>query len=271
MCFEEAKRRGKEGEMFIRKLYKAIVLIVTFGTGVLGIANSVFASYFGYDTWFDAEKTLAYDDDDYMCWAAAASNILAWGGWGTSEFNNEDKIFQNFQDHWTNEGGMMEYGWDWWLNGTEPPDEPGWSQVDVPGGGNYWPEYNFSDYYYENWETAQAMSAIDEYLHAGYGVTLAIYQGQSGHALTVWGYEYSDSSGYEGIYVTDSDDYQDTLAYYAISPAGSKWQLGGGYSGWYIGGVEALAVVPEPVSSVLFLFGGATLAVRSCWKRRKRP
>lgn len=261
--------------MFTRRLHKVIVIIVIFSIGVLGITNSVFASYFGYSTWYDADKTLAYDDDDYMCWAAAASNILAWGGWGASEFNNEDKIFKNFQDHWTNQGSLMDVAWRWWLNGEYPPGYPygdDWSRVDVPGGGNYWPGYNFSDYYYESWETANTMSKIDEYLHAGYGVTLAIYTALNGHALTVWGYEYSDSGDYQGIYVTDSDDYVNQLVYCSVSWDSNKkwWTLEGKYSGWHIGGVEALAPTPEPVSSVLFLIGTAVLAVRSYRKRRKR-
>jgi len=125
-----------------------------------------------------------------MCWAAAASNILTWGNWGTSQYYDEDKIFTNFVDHWTNLGSLMDVGWNWWFDGTEPPNWPGWSSVDVPGGGNYWPGYNFTDYYHENWMPAEAMSTLDSYLHAGYGTTLALYyeyHGQTyGHALTVW-------------------------------------------------------------------------------------
>ncbi len=158
----------------------------------------------------------------------------------------------------------MDVAWRWWLNGDYPPEYPysdEWSRVDVSGGGNYWPGYNFSDYYHEEWESTQAMLAIDDYLHKGYGVTLAIYKGQSGHALTAWGYKY-DGSGYQGIYVTDSDDKKNELAYYPISLSsdGSKWNLDDGYSGWHIGGVEGLSVTPEPVSSVLFVVGGAALA-----------
>lgn len=246
----------------MRKLYKIIVIII-FSIGVLGITDPVFASYFGYSTWYDADKT-GNVQDELMCWAAAASNILAWGSWGTSQFDNEDKIFTNFQDHWTNQGSLVDVGWRWWLNGEYPPGYPysdEWSRVDVTGGGNYWPGYNFSGYYHENWETDRAMSAIDEYLHKGYGPTIAVYAKGGGHALTVWGYDYSGSD-YTGIYVTDSDDDVNELAYYSVSwNHGRKWwDLGEDYSGWHIGGVEAFAVNPEPVSSALFLVGGAALA-----------
>jgi hypothetical protein len=259
-----------------RNLHRAILIVIV-SIGFLGITDSAFASFFGYDTWYDAEKTPwpPPDDDDYMCWAGAASNILAWGGWGTSTFNNEDKIFQNFQDHWTDQGSLVDVGWRWWLNGEYPPGYPysnKWSRVDVPGGGNHYPTYDFDSYYYENWNTAQSMSAIDEYLHNGYGSTIAIYTEGSGHALTVWGYEYSGSNDYLGLHVTDSDDYLSQLAYYPVSwdSGNNWWALGGGYSDWHIGGVEALTATPEPASAVLFLLGAATLAARSYRKRRKR-
>ena len=110
------------------------------------------------------------------------------------------------------------------------------------------------------------MSKIDEYLHAGYGTTLAVY-GPGSHALTVWGYEYLGSA-YKGIYVTDSDDHANQLVYYPVAFVGSEWDLGGAYSGWHIGGVEAIAVNPEPVSSILFVVGGAALALVRRKKRR---
>ena len=178
-------------------------------------------------------------------------------------------IFDNFKYHWTNEGGMMDYGWDWWLNGTNPPDWTGWSQVD--GGGNHWPEYEFSDYYNEEWERDLAMSTIDEYLHSGYGTTLAIYSGLSGHALTCWGYEYDDKKGYTDIWVTDSDDDVIELVKCSVSWNKGKnwWTLGDAYNGYHIGGVEGLAATPEPVSSILFVIGGASL-VFFRYRRRKR-
>src|SRR4030042_689174 len=73
-------------------------------------------SYYGYSqwggTWHDANKNI--DDlahDSPMCWAAAASDILAWGNWGTAAHGTETQIFQNFKDHWTNAGSLMNYGW----------------------------------------------------------------------------------------------------------------------------------------------------------------
>jgi len=55
-------------------------------------------------TWYDAEKSPTNTEDDEMCWAAAASNILAWSGWASSESNDPDATFQYYQDHWTDYG-----------------------------------------------------------------------------------------------------------------------------------------------------------------------
>lgn len=90
---------------------------------VLALAQPALSlSYFVYDqwggTWQDANKN--YKDDSLMCWAAAASNVLAWGKWGTDTYDTAPKIFQHFKDHWTNNGGYSYKGWRWWFNGYSP-------------------------------------------------------------------------------------------------------------------------------------------------------
>ena len=62
---------------------------------------------------------LPKEEDDLMCWAAAASNVLEWTGWGVvGGMTNTDEMFQHFQDHWTDLGGSSEYAWNWWFDGT---------------------------------------------------------------------------------------------------------------------------------------------------------
>jgi hypothetical protein len=228
------------------------------------VSAGIFLPYGGeYGTgWFDANKTASNTEDDLMCWAAAASNILAWGGWGTSGLTTEDEIWLNFQDHWTDEGGLMEFGWNWWFNGINPTQgQSGWSQVDQPGGGNHFPGLDFNDYYHSTGIDPLAMAAIDQYLHAGYGVTVAIY-GPGGHALTIWGYEFDDITGdYTGLIFSDSDDYNSTdgstkiLWITGLNFFGSRWYIGG--SSWYIGEVQALEAnpVPEPCTIILLCSG----------------
>ncbi len=218
-------------------------------------------------TWADAEKTSANTEDDLMCWAAAASNVLEWTGWGkVSGMTNTDQMFAYFQDHWTDEGSLMEYGWGWWFSGNySGPTESGWSQPDIPGGG-FHPSLNLYDYFHETWNTSNALSAIDQYLHSGYGTTLALYFSDSGHAITCWGFQYdTDTPGhYTGIYVSDSDDDKngnsprpDTLRYYDVKNIGGVWYLQNFYgtsNKWYIGGVQSLAV-PEPMTVAMLCFG----------------
>lgn len=251
----------------------------------LSLAGSGFAdTYQPYGSdWLDAEKSPTNTEDDLMCWAAAASNILAWSGWGSpvaSGAGAEDTIFAYFQTHWTDQGGLMEFGWDWWFDGTHnSPTGSGWSYVDVAGGGDFWdPPYTFTDYYHRTWQDGSAMSAIDDYLHAGYGVTLGVYEdgGDGGHAITCWGYDYSagDPGGYLGVRVTDSDDNKgstappDVLAYYNVTydSTKNKWFLQNfyGQNDWYIGEVMALDQSPEsavPLPAAVWLLGSGLLGL----------
>ena len=223
------------------------------------------ARYLIYDqwgrTWYDAEKRdnpANNAPDNLMCWAATASNVLAWTGWGlVGGLSNTDQIFKYFQDHWTDVAGAAEHGWDWWFDGSSPSQGwKDWSQVDVAGGGFYRSQ-NFQSYFRSQQNDSQAMQAINEYAHAGYGMGLGIRQGGatgSGHAITCWGYNYNPSrpNEYYGVWVTDSDDDKqqvnapDSLKYYQVQYVGGQWRLQDycGSNNWYIDAVAGLAKNP---------------------------
>lgn len=234
---------------------------------VLGIAassaNASIVTYYNYDiwgdyTWHDAEKTLSNLEDDDLCWAAAASNILDWAGWDAG-MGDHDAIFGYFQDHWQDVGGHTSHGWEWWFDGV---DQPG---VDVSGGG-FFTSLTFSDYYHGYTADVDAMPKVAEFLGEGYGVSIGVRPpGYGGHAITAWGYNYDDETGdIVGIHVTDSDDDKggdeprpDVLAYYDVYESGGRWYLDDFYgSDWWIDDVWALeqyAAVPEPAT--VFLLG----------------
>lgn len=121
-----------------------------------------------------------------------------------------------FQDYWTDAGGNAYFGWEWWFDGTNISQGPGWasqgwSQVEDNGGGFY-TDYDFYDYFLYSSDDASALSTIDLYLHDGYGVTLSVTDGVNiGHAITVWGYEYDEYGNYLGVWVTDSDDDKNSI------------------------------------------------------------
>ena len=148
-----------------------VVMWWVFGVGA---SPSFSATYFIYDqyggTWHDANKTAANTEDDLMCWAAAASNILAWGHWGTAVYNTTDLIFKHFQDHWTDAGGYPSWAWKWWFDGSPPPYNTA-SHPDVPGGGKFYPTLNFYDYFVYA-AGGNVMASVDNLLHQGKGVTL---------------------------------------------------------------------------------------------------
>ncbi|MEN6425545.1 MAG: hypothetical protein ABFE13_09295 [Phycisphaerales bacterium] len=226
--------------------------------------NSLGDTYHIYDTWggtwADAEKTVANTDDDNLCWAAASSNVLEYTGWGKVEdMTNTDQIFSHFQAHFTDEAGNSYYGFDWWWDGTnDVQGEAGWAQEDVDGGGGFYPTLDIDDYRRWTTDDSAALSTLDAWMHGGYGCTLSI-SGSMAHAITAWGFDYdaTDPDRYTGIYVTDSDDYIDSLRHYALDYHDSAWYLLDyyGMDNNYISEVCGLAMVPIPGAVLLGMLG----------------
>ena len=246
------------------------------GSGVSGgasgapAANGRFLAHDRYDvSWPDAEKSPNNSDDDKMCWAAAASNVLEYTGWGFVDgMTNADEVFAYFQTHYSNAGGWSDGAWQFWFDIMSDPCTG--ARWETTSGGSFFPyepegAYGHVDEYIEGTPvTREAMAAIDEHLHAGHGVVLNVYDGDGhGHAITCWGYDYYTSPAgnveYRGIWVTDSDDDksdstpEDELAYYDVQYNATKrrWDLEGGYNGWHIKSVMSLAPVPDAVLNTL--------------------
>lgn len=257
-------------------------------------------SYFLYDqyggTWQDANKTAANTEDDLMCWAAAASNVLAWGKWVTSAYNTGPAIFQYFTEHWTDNAGYMYWAYNWWLNGTPPPTTA-YSYPDVPGG-NFFPTHSAGNYVTNVW-SGNMMSSADSLLHSGKGVTMTIRNSRGGaHAVTLWGFSYSAPGAYTSAFITDSDDGYYGLREYSLIYQNDTWYLGDYFGGgWYISDLEAMGlysdsgtsdtptkpakkpkplkpakgeVVATPIAPTWALFGTGMLSLYLMRRRRRR-
>ena len=219
-------------------------------TNELSIRGAVMLS----GQWQDANKTKDGDDDEF-CWAAAAANLLAWGNWGTTTYNTAQTIFANFKAHWTDAMGQMNYGWQWWLNGLQPPAR-GYtgSTVNAAGGGNYWSSIMAADYFYLNGTTSMLLDTIKQAFAAGYGVTGGIINSSTSkqHAVTIWGYEYDATNAYTGMYLTDADDGITGLRYVPLIKIGDYWTLSGDYAGWQLREIQAFGQRGGQLNTAVF-------------------
>ena len=276
-----------------KNLIFLVCLVVILAISV-GTAAAASTSYFLYGDgtdayrYYDAEKSPSNNDDDNMCWAATVSNMLTWSGWGNKVSTSEDTIFSNFQTYWTDDGGNIEFGLDWWFYGENPYQgesyaNNNWSQLEeINGttGGNFYTKEDLQGSYKNSSSDSAALATIYTYLTTGYVVGLSINsESNGGHAVTCWGVKMDDTTGgYLGVYLTDSDNNKnlenaaDTLNYYEILLSGGKWYLQNFYSqnGYYITevhGLSAMAAVPLPGTVLLLTSGLAALA----GIRRRRP
>jgi hypothetical protein len=211
----------------------------------------------GDGTFPDAKKTDSNTEDDLMCWAAAASNVLAWTEWGLPPdqgFTDEDSIFQHFQKHWPDGAGHLIDAWKWWFT-----DKEELSEANVPEGGGFWSSsgYRFEDYYHVETDRTKALTAIADSVDKGYGVALDLLGRPGGHTITCWGYEQDEEGKYLGIYTTDSDDTRQGLQYYPVDQDTDSQEWAGYKDWWYftyyrdstrflIGDVHALDQCPRP-------------------------
>lgn len=226
-----------------------ILLVVWLGLSIPALAaDSEFRIDIAYGgTWHDAEKSKSEKHDDWLCWAAAAANVLAWTGWGSNAgLETEDDILRYFTQHWTDHpDGSPREAWRWWFTGKAPTS--GDAKVTQKGGG-FWPNVDFPT---TAWGApagslfrgiGQKQLKRDPYLlrhslEEGYGVVLQIVRpkpngSRDSHMITLWGFRYDSQEPFKGILVTDSDDgkgadvatlAKDTLAYYPVELIDGEW------------------------------------------------
>lgn len=177
--------------------------------------------------WYDVNKTLSQDfPDSLMCWAASASNMLAWWQDNNPEYNDlaamgtpmgGQKIFDTFKTAYENNGGLQAFGILWYLQGdTNDEYLPPLTEKGKEMGGYY--GNAITQIYSElpidlglyNVQAANSASIVSEFLKEcivnGYSVGLGVY-GSISHAVTLWGIDYNEETQMiEKMYLTDSDD-----------------------------------------------------------------
>ncbi len=197
--------------------------------------NSITGGY------YDADKINPYVGgvDCMMCWAGAASNMIAWwqnhyGAYftvSTSAPVSADDVFAEFRRYWKNEGAYTFSACQWWLAGDandywydqnyEKHHKPGMAT----GGAFYSRFYNSASVldmvYFDVVKGHSALSVATVFadkFEDGCTISITIlgvggYASDTGaHALTLWGIERDASTGeLTTIYYTDSNDRKDQV------------------------------------------------------------
>ena len=177
--------------------------------------------------WYDVNKTFSQDfPDSQMCWAASASNMLAWWQDHNPEYNDlaamnnprgGQEIFDTFKTAYENDGGIQAYGILWYLQGDTNEDYlPPLTEEGKEMGGYY--GNAITQIYSErpirlglyDVRVADSASIVSGFLKdcivEGYSVGLGVY-GDISHAVTLWGIDYNEETQMiETMYLTDSDD-----------------------------------------------------------------
>lgn len=252
------------------------VMFLVLSIAVAAIATPVYVSGVTASSgWSDVNQ----DSYGNMCWAATASNILAYTGWNGG-FPNAGSIFSYYTAHWSNQDGNTWTSVRWFFDGVDD-HAYGPARVTTPGGNFYsWANFNGNVGAYQN--AVDAWTGIKDYVDRSHDATIrneagiyAFLDGPVNHWVTIWGY---DTDGGNKIKITDSFYNVDSLDTYTLSLSGGKWYLDGTYNGYYIGSVSRLNLnfddispnqpptgIPEP--STIFLLGSGLVFIAG-WRRK---
>ena len=209
--------------------------------------------------WADAEKD-PDPGDNLLCWAATASNMMEYTGWGFvggMEFGNTDDFFQFYRASVTDAGHFVDAGIKWWFDGELPDEEN--AAVEEFDHTGFYPGVNPYDYMTDIWNYENALLNIENGLRSERAVGLSIYSDDGGaHAVTCWGFNYNDAYSpgdkeyYLGVWLSDSDSHKnqwnppDLLRYFAVTwnDGEGRWEMPNYGGGWHIHGVTTLALFP---------------------------
>jgi hypothetical protein len=232
--------------------------------------------------WLDVNKN--WSGDWNLCWAASASDILAYTGWiGAPSLSTESQIFNDFKAHWSDDWGNPNVGIDWWFGGVNSEDgSAGWAQIDdgmeAPAWSGFYSPALFSANAHSTF--TNSLTDIGTYLNSSWAtsVRIATYDNNGNqlgaHFITAWGVDPASNK----LWATDSDDNLTQLAQFDWSAGG---YLSGAYADWKITSIYALGMnsqnvtptarngnnaIPEPSTFLLLVSGMIAVVV---WNRKK--
>jgi hypothetical protein len=226
------------------KNLKVFLLAMFLVFSITGIAGAVRVNNYdggvGLGTWTDVNKANVFGPpDSALCWAASASNALAWTSWrgwdsGTSTYiSTAAAIYATFDAGWTNRTGNFMNGIDWWFttNTANSKGIPlGGYTFDTTGKGFYTQalyntEHNFSpEFNPPTWPTNYEFldGSILGYINDDRAISITVVGAGYMHNLTVWGLDLDNGK----IYLTDSDDGMIAEREYGFTQHGDNY--------WYI-------------------------------------
>ncbi|MBQ2790396.1 MAG: hypothetical protein IJE97_12245, partial [Thermoguttaceae bacterium] len=168
-------------------------------------------------SYYDVNKS--WSGDEQMCWAASTSNLLKYAGFDAGM--SVEEIFDAFKTSFTDAGGAVSYGVEWFLNGVDRGEGlDGFAQLEQAGGGyyvnalvdDYLTSYSLKD---GSVDALDALNAAANGLRDGSAVSIACeWEDGVGHATTLWGYYYDSSVSssspeyYTDVVISCSDDGQ---------------------------------------------------------------
>ena len=257
--------------------------------------------------WVDFDKDKVnqpYMDDEGMCWAAAASNVITWWQNHNAELLTSTSLpthnaWDVYRLVYQNIGGVPSNAFNWWINGIST-DQYGVPQYDFENVMdadvyNNTKEYDIQ-WYFDGGFLSDVYSTADnpvllsvgnsdsyalcrrivDAIESGYALVLSA----SSHALTLWGVEYEETDKGTVItkaWVTDSDDYKSQLvesSEFSVKSSkdgnavAMKLPTYGDGTSFVYSAVSGMRtdIIPEPTTGTLSLLALAALAAR---RRRK--
>ena len=201
------------------------------------------------DGWFDVDKSTSDQRDNMMCYAASASNLIAW--WQNGEHGSKlttsaptelFDIWTTYLDYSKNHasGGDPLAAINWWISGVYVPtneEEAQRSIFDIKPEDSEKITLNASDgFYYDqcgldkgklqeflSFTTEYTDSYFGDLLSAGAGVSLWLQSdvGNLSHAITLWGVEYAGNGSLTKLWITDSDDGNNDILSIDVFTAGN--------------------------------------------------